>query len=184
MSNKVNYEVTFQYDYEEDSPKKISDGRIKRFMAGHEGVFVSEFSDYGIKDLSFIINSRIDSVKTIMETVLKEAERSDVRMSVFAKRQFDLIIFNISDIDNKDELLEKIQENKDKIIYRKLNVSMHDKNELSLELEPGVDKNNALNIAKLILEPLKVKNIDLDTDSIETLKLDNYTNKKRSSLDY
>lgn len=184
MSNKINYEITFQYDYEEDGPKKISDVRIKRFMAGHEGVFVSEFSDYGIKDLSFTINSRIDSVKTIMETVLKDAQRADVRMSVFAKKQIDLIIFNISDIDNKEEFFEKLNENQGIILYRKLNISNHDNNEISLELDSNIDKNNALNIAKSILEPLKVKNIDLTTDSIETLKLDNYKNKKRSSLDY
>lgn len=184
MSNNVNYEVTFQYDFDEDSTKNFSAGRIKRVMAAHGGVFVSDFADYGIKDISFTINSIPESLKTIMETVLKDAEQTNVKMTVFANKQFDLILLNTADTSDKEAIIQTIQENKENISFKKLNISTHDSNEISLELNPNINKADSLAFTKNLLESFKVKNIDLDTDSIEIMKLDNYKNKNKNSFGY
>lgn len=184
MSNKTNYEVTFQYDFDEDNPKKFSDTRIKRVMTAHEGVFVSDFADYGIKDMSFTIDSTPEALKTIMETVLKDAERTDVRMTVFAKKKIDLVLLNISEVEDKTKFFELIQENKDSLNYRKINIASHNENEVSIELTQEADKNNTLSLCKNLFESLKVKDLLLDSDSIEFMQKDNYKNKKKSSLDY
>lgn len=184
MSNKANYEVTFQYDFDEDNPSKFSDTRVKRVMNAHEGQFVSDWTDYGIKDMTFNINSSLETVKTIMETVLKDAERSDVRMSVFAKKKFDLVIFNLSDVSNQSEVLEKIQEKQEEFSFRKIRHSQYDSNEFSLELNVGTNPQVILPLAKEFLETLKAKDVSLDIDSVEILKLDNHKSKKKNSFDY
>lgn len=184
MSNKTNYEVTFQYDFDEDNPKKFSDTRIKRVMTAHEGSFVSDYADYGIKDMSFHISSTPETLKTIMETVLKDAERSDIRMTVFAKKKFDLVLFDISEVTDKEAFFNLLQENKSNLDYRKVNISSHNESEVSIELNQDADKNKSLNLAQSLVESMNVKNISLDTDSIEFMQKDNYKNKKKSSLDY
>lgn len=184
MSNKANYEVTFQYSFDEDNPSKFSDTRIKRVMNAHEGQFVSDWADYGIKDMTFNISSSLETIKSIMETVLKDAERSDVRMTVFAKKKFDLVIFNLSEISDKEEVLEKIQQKGEELSFRKIRHSQYNDNEFSLELNLGVDSQQVLPLAKSFLESLKAKDIDLDIDSVEVLQMDNHKNKKKSSFDY
>lgn len=184
MSNKTDYEVVFQFDFDEEEPKKFSDGRIKRVMAAHEGIFLSDFSDYGIKDLSFTISTTPETLKTIMDTVLKDAERSDVRMSIIAKKQSHLIILNISDVENREQFFTTLEENQESIAYRKLSISSHNPDHISIELTPFINKENALSLTLLALKDVNVKDVSLDTDSIEVMQSDNYKNKKRSSFDY
>lgn len=184
MSNKANYEVTFQYSFDEDNPSKFSDTRIKRVMNAHEGQFISDWADYGIKDMTFNISSSLETIKSIMETVLKDAERSDVRMTVFAKKKFDLVIFNLSDFPEKQEILEKIQEKSEELSFRKIRHSQYNDNEFSLELNLGVDPQQILPLAKEFLETIKAKDVALDIDSVEVLQMDNHKNKKKSSFDY
>ena len=182
MNNNLNYDVNFQYDFDEDSSKNFSVMRIKKIMSAHGGIFVSDFSDYGIKDVSFTINTVTQSLKTIIETVLKEANRNNVKMTVFANKQFDLINLNIADVVHKEELFELIQKHKEKISFKKLNISSYDSNEISLELEHNTDKFESLLFSKNLLELLKVKNIQLDTGSVEVIKIDNYKNKQKNSF--
>ena len=146
MSNKAKYEVVFQFDYDEDNPKKFTNGRINRVMKAHDGEFVSEYCDYGIKDMSYDISSSAETLKTLMETVLKDAERSDVRMTCWAKRKMDLVIFNIADVEDKNVLFEKINEMRDSIGMRRINVSKHNEHEIAVELQNGSDKNFALDV--------------------------------------
>lgn len=184
MSNKSSYDVVFQYDFDEDdtTPKKYSDNRIKRVMAAHEGTFVSTYADYGIKDLSFVINSTPDCLKTILETILKDSEKSDIRMIAFAKKRLDFVIFNISDVQDKDSLFENLNEKKGEISYRKLKISESNPNEVSLELYEGSDKQKSLEKSVEVLSSLKVKDIVLETDSIDFMELNNHKTKK--SFDY
>lgn len=184
MNNNLNYDVNFQYDFDEDSSKNFSVMRIKKIMSAHGGIFVSDFSDYGIKDVSFTINTVTQSLKTIIETVLKEANRNNVKMTVFANKQFDLINLNIADTSDKEAIIKIIQENKENISFKNLNISTHDSNEISLELNPNINKVDSLAFTKNLLKNHKVKNIDLDTNSVEIMKLDNYKNKNKNSFGY
>lgn len=182
MSNKNNYEVNFQYSFDEDNPSKFSDNRIKRVMNAHEGVFLSDWADYGMKDMTFNINSSIETIKTIMETVLRDAERCEVRMTVVAKKKFDLILFNLSNYEDKQEVLEKIQEKSTELSFRKIRSSKYNNDEFSLELNLGADIKEILPKAKEFLESIKVKDVALDTDTVEALQMNN--NKKKHSFDY
>lgn len=184
MSNKANYDVTFQYDFDEDNPSKFGDGRIKRVMAAHEGQFVSVFDDYGLKDMSFNIYATLETLKTVMETVLKDAERSGIRMAVFAKKKSDLIIFNLSDVADQEAVLEKIQEKKDELSFKKIIPSQYKEHDFSLELNNGVNSQEVLVLAKPFLESVNAKEIALDILSVDAMQMDNYTNRKKNSLDY
>lgn len=183
MSNKANYEVTFQYDFDEDNPSKFGDGRIKRVMAAHEGQFVSVFDDYGLKDMSFNINTTLETLKTIMETVLKDAERSGIRMTIFAKKKFDLVLFNVSGIANKEEFIEKVNTKQEEFSFKKIHVSQYDTNELSLELNYGTNPQDALKLAKPFLESLQAKDVVLDINTVDAMQMDNYKNRKKNVFD-
>jgi hypothetical protein len=180
MSNKAKYEVVFQFDFDEDNPKKFTNGRVNRIMKAHEGEFVSEYCDYGIKDISYDISSSAETLKTLMETVLKDAERSDVRMTCWAKRKMDLVIFNIADVEDKNVLFEKINEMRNSIGMRRINVSKYNEHEIAVELQNGSDKNFALESLKPVLEQFKAKDIAFDVESVEVMKFDNYKTRKNT----
>lgn len=183
MSNTANYEVNFQYDFDEDNPSKFGDGRIKRVMAAHDGVFLSVFDDYGMKDMSFSIHTTLETLKTVMETVLKDAERSGIRMTVLAKKKFDLVLFNVSDMANKEEVLAKIEDKKEELSFKKIHVSQYDSNEVSLELNYGTNPQEVLKLAKPLLESFQAKDVVLDVNTTDAMQMDNYKNRKKNAFD-
>ena len=184
MTNKLNYDVTFQYDYYEENPKKFSDGRIKRAMAAHDGVFLDDYNNYGIKDINFTITATAETLKTIAESVLKDAERCDIRMAFFAKRKFDLVLLNVSELQDRDSLIDEINSNKEVIGFKKFEVSKHNNNELVLELFQNTDKNEALAAVQKIIINKNVTEVFLYVSTVDAMNLDNYNTRKKSSLDY
>lgn len=184
MSNKANYEVTFQYDFDEENPSKFGDGRIKRVMAAHEGQFVSVFDDYGMKDMSFNIDTTLETLKTVMETVLKDAERSGIRMAVFAKKTSNHIIFNLGQVANKEEVLETLENKKEDFSFKKVSPSPYNNNDFYLDLPYGVTAQEELVKVTPLLQSVNAKDIALHIMSVDAMQMDNYTNRKKNSLDY
>jgi hypothetical protein len=92
----------------------------------------------------------------------------------------DLVIFNIADVESKDVLFEKINELRDTSGIRKINVSKHDENEISIELQNGTDKDVSMSNLKPVLEQLKAKDIAFDVESVEVMKFDNYKTRKNT----
>jgi hypothetical protein len=182
MNNKNNYEVIFSFD--EHNFSKFSESRIKKIMNSHGGKFISESIDYGIKDIIFNINSDIQSLKAIIEPILKEAERSDVRMTVSIEKKVNLILFNLSEVLDKESLLEKLQTKKEEFSLKKVYPSQYIPNDFSIELNTGTDPKQIFPLVKEFLENFKAKNIDIIVDTTESLELDNYKNRKPTSLDY
>ena len=84
------------------------------------------------------------------------------------KEKMDLVIFNISEVENKDVLFEKINELRDSSGIRRINVSKHNENEVSVELQNGTDKElyRVINL-KPVLEQLKAKEFAFDVESVK-----------------